>query len=168
MTVRRLVLVRHSKAADGAVDVERPLSGRGIRDAAAIGAELRRLKLAPDRVVVSTARRAALTWTHASAALPATSPPVVDERIYDNTVEALLDVIRDTPAEVQTLAVVGHNPSIEQLAHALDDEQGERAARDELADGYSTSGIAVFTVPGEFADIRPGAATLTHFSAPRG
>jgi phosphohistidine phosphatase len=168
MTVRRLVLVRHSKAADGAVDVERPLSKRGIRDAGAIGAELRRLELAPDRVVVSTARRAADTWTHASAALPAASPPVADERIYDNTVDALLDVIRETPGEVQTLAVVGHNPSIEQLAHALDDEHGGRAARKELADGYSTSGIAVFTLPGGFADVAPGAARLTHFSAPRG
>ena len=38
MQPRRLLLVRHAKAADGAVDADRPLTTRGEKRAAAIGA----------------------------------------------------------------------------------------------------------------------------------
>ncbi|PZS35359.1 MAG: phosphohistidine phosphatase [Pseudonocardiales bacterium] len=167
MSLRRVVLIRHAKAADGNVDVERALTNRGQRDAAQIGAALARLEVAPDRVVVSPARRAGQTWEHASAALPDSLAPVVDARIYDNDLDALLDVIRHTPPDVQTVALVGHNPSIEELAHALDDEEGDAAARTSLASGYPTSGVAVFTLPAPFADVEPNCATLTHFERPR-
>ncbi len=166
MSLRRVVLIRHAKAADGNVDVERPLTKRGQRDAAQIGAALARLRLAPDRVVVSPARRAGQTWEDASAALPDGPAPVVDARIYDNTLDALLDLIRDTPPDVQTVVMVGHNPSIEELAHALDDEEGDSAVRTSLASGCPTSSIAVFTLSTPFADIAPSSATLTHFERP--
>jgi phosphohistidine phosphatase len=165
---RRLVLVRHAKAAQGAVDAERPLTSRGERDASAIGAALLRHDVIPDRAVVSPARRARETWEQASADLPIGVPQIVDARIYDNTADALLAVVHDTPADVRTLALIGHNPSIERLADLLDDEAGAAAARARLAEGYPTSGIAVFTLHAPYADIRAGSATLTHFSAPRG
>jgi phosphohistidine phosphatase len=167
MSERRLVLIRHAKAADGTVDAERPLTGRGRRDAAAIGAWLDKATVTPDRAVVSSARRAVETWKRAAEAL-ATAAQVVDERLYDNTVDALLAVIRDTPPDVQTLAVIGHNPSIERLANDLDDELGDSASRAELAGGYPTSGVAVFTLNTPFAELEPKSATLTHFATPRG
>lgn len=168
MNDRQLVLVRHAKAAQGAVDADRPLTSRGARDASAIGAELLRHDVIPDRAVVSPARRARETWEQASADLPIGAPPVLDARIYDNTADALLAVVRDTPADVRTLALIGHNPSIERLADLLDDEAGDAAARAQLAEGYPTSGIAVFTLHAPYADITAGSATLTHFNAPRG
>lgn len=168
MTTRRLVLVRHAKAAGGAVDAERPLAARGARDAVALGAWIVRHSLVPDRVAVSPARRAAETWEHAAAVLMAGSPSFVDERIYVNTVDALLAVIHDIPPEVQTLALVGHNPSIAELASVLADGDGDASARGELAHGYPTSGVAVFAVHTPWLQLEPSSATLTHFSAPRG
>jgi phosphohistidine phosphatase len=84
--------------------------------------------IAPDRAVVSPARRAHQTWELATAELHAPAEPVLDGRVYDNTVEDLLDVLRQTPAEVTTLAIVGHNPGIQQLAVTLDDGRGDGAA----------------------------------------
>ena len=112
MQPRRLLLIRHAKAADGPVDVDRALTGRGRGQAAAIGTWLADAGFAPDRALVSPARRAAQTWEQAAAHLGAAPEHEVESRIYDNTVEALLAVIADAPDGVQTLAVVGHNPSI--------------------------------------------------------
>ena len=96
MPPRRLLLVRHAKAAHGQPDADRPLTGRGERQATALGAWLGDAGLVPDRVLVSPARRAAQTWERAAAALPAELRPTVEERIYDNTVEALLATVRET------------------------------------------------------------------------
>ena len=166
MTTRRLLLVRHSKAAPGAVDAERPLTSRGAGDAAAIGEWISRLPFVPDQVMVSPARRAGETWVHAAAALPEAAQAVVDDRIYANTLDALLTVIHETPAEVQTFVVVGHNPSIAELANTLDDGHGDAGTRRALARGYPTSGVAVFTVHTPWPHVEAASATLTHFHAP--
>jgi phosphohistidine phosphatase len=163
---RRLLLVRHAKAADGPVDMDRPLTERGARHAAALGAWLEQAGLTPDGVLVSPARRAAETWEQASAPLLPAVPPIVDPRIYDNTVEALLAAIRETPDNVRTLAVVGHNPSIGELATVLDDGEGSPAARRDVDAGFPTGGIAVFTLGTPFDEIAPGAATLSAFTVP--
>jgi len=164
---RRLLLVRHAKADDGRVDIERSLTGKGARRAAAIGTWLETANLVPDRVVVSPARRAAETWERAASALaPAPGRPIVDPRIYDNTVEALLAVIRETPEDLRTVAVVGHNPSIGELAAALDDGRGSASARQDLAAGFPTGGVAVFSLATPFAAIEPGGATLSDFTTP--
>jgi phosphohistidine phosphatase len=91
---------------------------------------------------------------------------VVDARIYDNTVEALLETIRETPEDVRTLAVVGHNPSIGELARVLDDGQGDPEAVREVDAGFRTGGVAVFLLPSPFSAIAPGGATLSDFTLP--
>jgi phosphohistidine phosphatase len=163
---RRLLLVRHAKAADGPVDADRPLTERGGRHAAAIGDWLTQAGLVPDRVLVSPARRAVQTWERAGAALVPDLHPMVDARIYDNTVEALLAAIRESHEDVRTLAVVGHNPSIGELVGVLDDGQGSPAARRDVDAGFRTGGVAVFLLPTPFAAIAPGTATLSDFTVP--
>ena len=165
---RRLVLVRHAEAADGPVDADRPLTTRGAGSAAAIGGWLDRAGLVPDRVLVSPARRAAQTWAHANGRLPQGRQPTVDPRIYDNTVDALLTAVQDAPEEVRTLAVVGHNPSLGELATVLDDGQGDPAACQRIGAGLPTGAVVVFTLATPFAGITPGAGTLTAFAVPGG
>jgi phosphohistidine phosphatase len=163
----RLVLVRHAKAADGPVDVERPLTGRGRRNAAAIGGWLAEHGLLPDRVLVSPAVRTRQTWEHASRALAPPPESVVEPGLYDNTVEDVLAVVRPTPAEVTTLAVVGHNPSVAELAATLDDGRGDPAAAQEMAAGFRTGAVAVFRLAVPFAEVAAGTGTLDRFVVPR-
>jgi phosphohistidine phosphatase len=159
---RRLLLLRHAQAADAPIDADRPLTGLGGRRATAIGAWLEQADLVPDRALVSPARRAGQTWVRAGRG----RPPVVDPRVYDNTVEALLAAIRETPEGVRTLAVVGHNPSIGELAAALDDGSGDPAARREVDAGFPTGGVAVLALGTTFAAIGPGTARLTDLTVP--
>ncbi|MEX5718235.1 SixA phosphatase family protein [Geodermatophilus maliterrae] len=168
MPPRRLVLIRHAQAAAGPVDAERPLTERGARQAAAIGSWLAQSGLAPDRVLLSPARRAVQTWEQAGAALGPGLHPIVDERIWDNTVEALLTAVRETPEDVRTLAVVGHNPSVGELARVLDDGRGDRAARGDLDAGFPAGGVAVFLLATPLAGVQPGAATLSDVTVPAG
>jgi phosphohistidine phosphatase len=165
---RRLLLVRHAKAAHGQPDADRPLTGRGERQATALGAWLEQAGLVPDRVLVSPARRAAQTWDVAAAPLVPAPRPIVDERIYDNTVEALLEAIQETGDDVRTLAVVGHNPSIGELAAVLDDGEGNPDARRDVDAGFPTAGVAVFDLATPFEAIGPGEARLSAFTRPHG
>ena len=166
MQPRRLLLVRHAKAAVGPVDADRALTERGSRQAAAIGAWLEQAGLVPERVLVSSARRAVQTWELAGAPLVPDLQPIVDARIYDNTVEALLAAIQETPEDVRTLAVVGHNPSIRELTDVLDDGQGSPAVRRDLDVGFRTGAVAVFFLATPFAVLTPGAGRLSDFAVP--
>ena len=166
MQPRRLLLVRHATAADGPVDADRPLTRSGMRHAGAIGSWLEQGGLAPDCVLVSPAHRAAQTWEQVSAQLPAGPAPITDARIYDNTVETLLAVIRETPDDAATVALIGHNPSVGELAAALDDGQGSPEARRDVGRGFPTGGVAVFLLPGAFAALAPGGALLSAFTVP--
>ena len=138
MSGRVLVLIRHAKAvADAPSDVQRPLAGRGHRDAAAAGKWLAELGITPDLVVTSQAVRARETWEEIGLA-SAVQDVQIDERIYENTVADLLAVITDVTDDVQTLALVGHNPSMHGLAITLADGNGDQEAESAIRSDYPT------------------------------
>ncbi len=166
MQTQRLVLIRHAQAADGPVDIDRPLTEQGLRQAAAIGPWLERSGLVPGAVLVSPARRAQQTWEQAAAALEPAPTSAVDARILDNTVEAVLAAVQETSEDVRTLAVVGPNPAVRELVELLDDGQGDPAARRTLDTGFPTCGVAVLDLTVPFAAVAPGAATLSVFAVP--
>jgi phosphohistidine phosphatase len=169
MTTRRLILVRHAKAEPhGDDDAQRRLAPRGERDAREVGRWLELAGLDSGLAVVSPARRTAQTWDLAALELGRAPRTVYDDRIYRNTVEDLLAVIREAPPQTGTLVLVGHNPSIEELAAALDDGAGDAVAAREIADKFPTSGIAVFTFDGPWSTLAPGGASLVSFTVPRG
>ncbi len=168
MTARRLVLLRHAKAAlDGTADFERSLAPRGRSDAGAIGRWLVEHGYQPDHVVVSPARRALQTWELAAAEIEGGPVPLPDERVYTNTLEDLLDVVRGTPSAIGTVILVGHNPALAELAVMIDDGSGDRAGRS-LAVNFPAGGVAVFSVAGNWAEVDAGAGRLVTFAAPPG
>jgi phosphohistidine phosphatase len=148
-----LLLVRHAQAGNAPLDRDRPLTDRGLRQAAGIGSWLARTGLVPDRAAVSPALRAVQTW---ETAVPDVAPDL-EPRIYENTVEDLLAVIHETSDDVQILALVGHNPSIGALAAELD---GSPGARGDLEMGFPAGAVAVFGLGTAYADVAAGTATL--------
>jgi phosphohistidine phosphatase len=164
----RLVVIRHAKAGEAPLDIERPLTERGLRDASAIGVWLHAQGVAPDRVVVSPARRATQTWFAAAAELHHPPEPLIDERIYENTMDLLLEIVSETPEGVHTLVLVGHNPAFAALALELDDGVGDAQARKEMHARFPTSAVAVFDLAGSWSAVEAEAGTLVAFAAPRG
>jgi phosphohistidine phosphatase len=155
MTVRTLILLRHAKAADPdayPTDIERPLSPRGRRDAAAAGSWLRGERLFPDAALCSTAVRTRETLQ----ALPLDDVPVLYEhRIYLGSAHDTLELIQQTDADVSTLLVIGHNPTLSVLSDLL--------APDALPDdGLRTSGIAVHQFDGTWRDLDSAGLVKQH------
>ena len=70
-----------------------------------------------------------------------TAVPELDDRVYEASVADLREVVAETTDDVATLVLVGHNPSVEQLAWELDDSDEARGKTDR---GLRTSGVAVF------------------------
>ncbi|MFI7299321.1 SixA phosphatase family protein [Streptomyces sp. NPDC050121] len=168
---RRLVVLRHAKSAwpDGVPDHERPLAPRGRRDAPAAGRALATADCLPDLALCSTAVRARATWELAAAQWPGPTPPVrFDPRLYAADVPELLDVVHETPAEVGTLLLVGHNPGLEELVLDLAGD-GLHDALDEVRLKFPTSAVAVLAWHGpDWRALTPGTALLTSMTVPRG
>ncbi|MGW3267130.1 SixA phosphatase family protein [Streptomyces sp. NPDC001056] len=168
--LRRLVVLRHAKSArpEGVPDSRRPLAPRGLRDAPAAGRALAEADLLPDLALCSTAVRARQTWQLASAEW-GTPPPVrYEPRLYGAGVPALLDVVRETPPEVETLLLVGHNPGLEDLLLTLAGD-GLDDTLERLRTKFPTSAVAVLAWRGTgWPALAPGVALLTSFTVPRG
>jgi phosphohistidine phosphatase len=71
-------------------------------------------------------------------------------------------VVRDTPPDVGTLVVVGHNPSMRDFAHATDDGTGDPDLRKILADRFPTAAVAVFDISEDWATLDQGTLSGLH------
>ncbi|MBP7972828.1 MAG: histidine phosphatase family protein [Candidatus Nanopelagicales bacterium] len=144
---RVLIVMRHAKSAwpMGVRDFDRPLGARGRRNAPASGRWISQRVSTPDQAVVSSANRTRLTWQLVEPEL-AGRPADVDFRpgLYAATWWDLLDVVRTTPEATQTLMLLGHNPSVEDLVTELAGTGESRAMR-QLRVKFPTSAVAVLT-----------------------
>lgn len=160
---KTLVVLRHAKSAwpDGVADRDRPLSGRGRRDAPAVGRWVREQSLSIELALVSSARRTVETFDLVAAELDPPPQRRVTDEVYHASTGDLLDLVRELPTEVGTAMVLGHNPSIGMLAALLDDRSSG------LLD-FKTSAVAVFDIGTAWSEANAAAARLTAFAVPRG
>ena len=172
---RTLVLLRHAKSAwpEGVPDHDRPLAGRGRRDAPAAGQWLRQAGLIPDLVVCSTAARARQTWQLAEGEIGARPPVRFAPEVYGAAADSLLGLIRGLPATARVVVIVGHDPGLPELALTLADGPDDRRSPAAVADAdrirakFPTAAMAVLEIAGDWADARPGGARLAGFVTPR-
>lgn len=120
-TTHRLIVMRHAKSAwpAGVPDHDRPLAGRGRREAGLAGDWLRGHAGPIDLVVCSTATRARQTAKRVTKRLDATPGLRLDERVYAGSDRGLLGVLRELPESAGTVLLVGHNPGVEELVAEL-------------------------------------------------
>jgi phosphohistidine phosphatase len=145
--MKRLILLRHAKAersAPSGRDFDRPLSPRGLDDAARAGRLLAAAGLIPDVVLVSASVRTVQTWAQAAPALPDAKVQVRQD-LYNAASEHLHSVAQ-AEHEAQTVMVIAHNPGIGALAYELAATAtlAEAGAPHELAQGFPTAAAAAF------------------------
>ena len=158
--VGTLVLLRHGKSdwSGDEPDRLRPLARRGRRQVPEAGRWLADNIGAIDLAIVSSAERTRETWRIAAAELEEPPPVREDDRVYAASAHSLLGVLRELPAEMGTVVLVGHNPGVEDLLESL-------------TGGWvrmPTAALAVVGVPGPWSDAGDNPAELRAQGRPPG
>lgn len=91
---------------------------------------------------------------------------LVEDGLYGGGENELLERLREAPESADTVALIGHNPGMQDLASALaGQDPGAEAAR--LRERFPTGALAVFEIDGAWRELGPGSARLVSFTVPR-
>jgi phosphohistidine phosphatase len=164
----RLWLLRHAKSSwddPEMEDVDRPLAPRGARAADRMRDYLDAEGIRPDMVLCSSALRTRETLGRILAGLGPKLTVWIEPSVYSFEADQLLDRLREVPADVGSVMLIGHNPAMQELASMLAAE-GERL--DDLRKGFPTAALAELNVPVDSWDqLTPGSGRLERFVVPR-
>ena len=121
--MKNLYLLRHAKSSwddKYLTDMERPLNGRGRRDAPRMGAALG-ARLAPMTFHVSPAERVQQTFNALQQSWAGLEPQhgVTIRTLYTFDYRPLLGWIAEQADSLEHLALVGHNPAFTELINFL-------------------------------------------------
>ncbi len=120
---RQLILIRHTKSSWsdlGLRDFDRPLKKDRTDDAKEMAKYLKKISLEPDLIICSPALRTKQTIEYFCGSLKYNYNKVeFDARLYESNAYDYLEVIRETDSRVNSLVIVGHNPSLSDLANLL-------------------------------------------------
>ena len=170
--MRQLLILRHAKSSwddPKLSDHARPLNSRGRKSAGAMRLAMRDLGLAPDVVLVSSARRTLQTL---EALEPWDEQPLIEpmDQLYLANAEQLLDVLRQVSETARSVLLLGHNPGLHDLSMLLVGPvamAGETRNISRLAEGYPTGALTEFSIAGPWSQLREGGGRLLRFLAPR-
>lgn len=164
--------MRHAKSSwddPSLSDHARPLNRRGRMAAEAMRRTMGELGLAPDLVLVSSARR---TMQTLEALEPWADTPLIEpmDSIYLAMAPALLQTLRGVSDTVRSVMLLAHNPGLHELAMMLVGAHGMAhmdSTLQRLAEGYPTAALAEFAVTGPWRGIGNGGERLVRFVSPR-
>jgi phosphohistidine phosphatase len=164
--LKRLLLIRHAKSSwdDPALaDHERPLAPRGQKAADRIAEHLGDAEATIDVVLCSSSRRTRetlerLTTTFGDAEVR------VEDGLYGASAGELLDRLHDVPDGIGGVAVIGHNPGIQDLTIELA-RDGPHVGR--ALKKFPTAAVAVLEFDAPWSELGTGGARLVSFTVPK-
>lgn len=170
--MKSLTILRHAKSGwDATVerDFDRPINQRGRRGADLIGQWTRRQSFPIDHIIASPAVRVTQTL---ELFVPAAGLDAVtvgfDRRIYLASAATLIDVIRETGAEVQHLLITGHNPGLEDLILMLVPPSADDSLRNKVDEKLPTAALARLEIDiSDWNALDSGMARFADFIRPR-
>jgi phosphohistidine phosphatase len=122
MSQKQIMLLRHAKAETGTLggDFNRKLTSSGIEHATSLGIKLLELRLLPQLIYCSTAKRAAQTCDLVCEQLAIDTDTVqFDDRLYMADVGTFLSQLHRINNRFNRVMLVAHNPSLEDLVDYL-------------------------------------------------
>ncbi len=166
---RRLIVMRHARAEPfAATDRVRRLTDRGVADAAEAGSHLAQHGFVPDQAIVSVAERTRMTWAAVREASGSQAEAGFDEAAYHGGTDSLVELVTAVAADAGTVIVIGHNPTIADLAHLLDDGAGDRDAISGMLRGFPPGALVVLEVTAPWSEAGPECGRVVDFFAPGG
>lgn len=163
--MKRLILLRHAEAQSqhpGLTDFDRSLTDHGRTEALDAADCLRRVAVRIDALLASPALRARETALIIAARLDFNRSLLYEPVLYQGQTEALLQPLQQCGALIETVLIVGHNPTLSVLARHLagdlpiaappNDARGVAAVRLELG----TAGACQFELEiDSWSDLQP-------------
>ena len=121
--MKKLYIIRHGKSSwdfPHLKDIDRPLKKRGIKDAHLMGKLFKNKHIQPELIVSSPAVRAheAAKIIAGEIGYPETKI-AENDRLYFSGVSGILDVVKRTADDVNSLFIFGHNPDFTSLANCF-------------------------------------------------
>ncbi len=120
---KRLLLCRHAKSSwkdPSLTDIARPLNRRGKQDAPLMGAWLHHQGIMVDAILASPAKRARSTARKLARAIGFDRTGIITlDVLYFGSGEEILLSLHHLPDPCEQVLVVGHNPTITDLANRL-------------------------------------------------
>ena len=166
---KQILLLRHAKSswADPiSGDFSRPLNDRGRRSATAMGRQLERLKLRPQMILCSSAKRTRETYDGLGASVDGV-PVEYEDSIYEASVDQLLNVLRGVDDGYDSVMMIGHNPGMEEMAKLLCENHGNAKALERMAAKFPTGALAVLeTDSPSWDELGQGSCQLKAFMRP--
>ncbi|NBB70319.1 MAG: histidine phosphatase family protein [Alphaproteobacteria bacterium] len=168
---RRLVLLRHAKSSwqsNAARDVDRPLAPRGEDAAPDIGRFLAERDLWPEWVLCSPAKRTRQTWKRLQPTVEIPPAVVYDPALYLASARTILARVKETPARITTVMVIGHNPGLQELAAELA-QHADPAVGGAVAAKFPTAAVLALAFDtADWAEIEGAGGRLLAWRTPKG
>ena len=157
--MKKIFFLRHAKSSwsDFSLkDFDRPLSTRGIQDAKLMGNYFKAKNIDLDIVISSPSKRTKETLEHFFS----NNAPQIDyeKSLYHAHLDDILSVVTISNEEINSIMIVGHNPSMHEVTEYLSAE---------FLPKYPTCGLACLTYEGEWKDLRSSCCKLKFFKMPR-
>jgi phosphohistidine phosphatase len=159
--MKTLYLFRHAKAvghSDQTPDVSRELSERGIRSCTIVARNLSNRGLVPQLILTSPSRRARQSGEILASELTVPTGIQTFDKIYDGSVQELLDIIYQLDDRFSSVMLVGHNPILSNFVSAMLDDEINHLPKSGLV-------CIEFDVP-SWQDIEKGSGLLEFFIVP--
>lgn len=121
--MKHIYLIRHAKSDwnnPKLSDFNRPLNKRGKRNAPFMGQKLNELTPNLDLIIVSPAKRALQTVKAICKEINYNESEIrFDESVYHSSYQNLNKIINDLDNNINTIALVGHNPGLTNFSNYL-------------------------------------------------
>ena len=159
--MKRLWILRHAKSSwdhPGVPDHDRPLAPRGRKAARRIARWAGANGVRPELVLCSTALRARSTLDLVRAGIGGPDERV-ERGLYHASTDDVLELLASTPDDLTEVMLIGHNPTLHDLAAALAPPG---------PDAFPTGAlVAVGLAIDSWEEIRPGCGQIESFVVPR-
>lgn len=165
--MKSLLLFRHAKSDwgdPGLLDFDRPLNERGKKAASRMGRWMKEEHIQPQWIICSPAQRAQETLHGLRKHLDTPDTLVnLDDRLYLADVTTLLEVLAQSPQDMDHIMLVGHNPGLDELLVYLCGPNLPLSSKGKL---MATATLAHVCLPEEWQQLPPQCGKLHQIIRP--
>ncbi|TVQ49603.1 MAG: histidine phosphatase family protein [Saprospirales bacterium] len=144
--MKKLIVIRHAKSSwsnSQLLDINRPLNNRGQRDAPLMAKLISRECEAPEIILCSSSKRTKQTVKYFSDEWGLENEKIqYMDALYHASTDQLMYHIRRIEENLESVALVGHNPGLTYLVDQL--------VRGNTPDNIPTSGVAILQSESDF------------------